>query len=189
MQREEFVQHLRIASILSLVFASTIATAPSLKADITLPLDTWERFSWFDGGILPSPTTPSPWIFTTSSPTQLRVTDCCLIGDEFRVVITGDLNTTLDTSAINPALDGVDSGASTGPASWADSDLSHLAVDLGPGSYSVSIDVIRNALRVTSGGAFIEAATAVPEPGSLGFLLPVLLGAAFLGRKRFSKTA
>ena len=170
--------------VLSVVFAALVATAPNSKADV-LPLNTWESFRW-SAGRPPSHTFPSSWTFIVPLDfhTQLRVTDSALIGNEFSVTITSFLlNTIVDTSPIDPALDGVFGGAATGPASWANPEYSHVAVDLPPGRYSVSIDVIRNTFDFPLG--FVEAAN-VPEPGSIGFLVPILLGAAFAVRRRFS---
>jgi len=168
---------------LILVVALIAVGVPGLMADV-LPLNTWESFFWDDGGTLPSATTPATWTFTTTAPTQLQVTDGFNIGDEFSVQVAGTVNTTFNTSAINPALDGTLGSGSTGPTSWADTDYSHGAINLGPGTYTVTLDIIRNAAGFTAGGAFIQDTTAAPEPGTIALLLTVLAGVGFSLRRK-----
>jgi hypothetical protein len=169
---------------LTLAAALIAAAVPSLRADV-LPLDTWEGFSWSDAGVLPSAASPT-YTFTTTTDTQLQITDGFVIGDEFSVTISGTVNTTFDTSAINPSLDGVGGPGTTGPTSWADTDYSQATYDLGAGTYTVSIDIIKNAKGFTDGAAFIQDAS-VPEPTTLvplSALLLVLLGCTL--RKKLS---
>ena len=164
------------------VLALTIGTVPGLMAG-TLPLDTWENFYWNDSGVLPAATTLTPWTFTTATLTQLQVTDGFYIGDEFSVAIAGTVNETVDTSVVNPAVDDTGGPGYDGPTSWADPDYSRAAISLGPGTYSVTIDIIRNAPGFTAGGAFVED-TDAPEPTSGVLLATGLLGAALWKRRR-----
>lgn len=163
--------------------ALTALIAPSLKAAV-LPLNTWETFGWSDGGTLPF-AIPDIWTFTTTQPTVLEVTDGFNIGDEFSVMITGGVTTSFDTSAIKLAQDGVSGPGVSGPTAWADSDYSQGSILLGAGTYTVNLDIIRNAAGATSGDAFIQDA-AVPEPGSLALLVVALiaLGCAVQRRNR-----
>jgi hypothetical protein len=168
---------------LLLILALSSVAVPGLMAS-TLPLNTWESFTWDDGGTVPFATAPTPWTFTTTQNTQLQVTDGYVIGDEFSIAITGTMNEILNTSAINPALDGTSGSGTDGASAWADTDYSRAAINLTPGTYSVTVNIIKNAAGQTSGGAFLQDATVTPEPGSIALLAMGLLGAAFLMRRR-----
>lgn len=160
-------------------------TVPRVVAD-TLPINVWEPFTWNDGGTVPASTSPTEWDFTTSTNTQLQITDAFFIGDQFSVLIAGTTNASFDTSAINPAVDGQDGPGVDGPSSWADPDYSQAAFNLGPGTYKVTIDIIGNAPGFVSGEGFIQDAQLVPEPRGTAILLAVILGAALLLRNRLS---
>jgi len=162
--------------------ALTGLIAPCLKADV-LPLNTWESFSWSDGGVLPSAVSPT-YTFTTTGNTLLEVTDGFNIGDEFDVMITGTVNTSFDTSTINPTQDGVLGPGVDGPTSWADTDYSHGSILLGAGTYTVNIDITRNALGFTGGAAFIQDTSAVPEPSSVALLAVALIALGCVVQRR-----
>jgi hypothetical protein len=172
-----------------LLFAAAIAVlvVPNLRADV-LPLNTWENFAWSDGGVLPAATTPTSWTFTTTTTTLLEITDAFNIGDEFSVSITGPITTSFNTSAINPALDGNIGPGIDGPSAWADTDYSRGSMLLGPGTYSVTVDIIKNAKGFTNGAGFIGDFTpSVPEPRGIAFLTIALAGLGFAAVRRSRK--
>jgi len=96
----------------------------------------------------------------------IDLVDCCIIGDEFDLVITGDVNTTLSTTATNPADDGVQSDAFNGDDAWADGRLSNGSIFLAEGTYQLDLELTRNATGFTSGGGYIRV-TSVPVPAAV----------------------
>src|SRR5262249_4760996 len=131
------------------------------------------------------------WTFTTASTTMLEITDGFNIGDEFSVSISGSFTTSFNTSTINPALDGILGTGTDGPSSWADTDYSHGSILLGPGSYTVSVNIIGNAGGMPPTGAgFIGDFTptpTVPEPRGIAFLTIAFAGLGFAAVRRRQK--
>lgn len=147
-------------------------------AAIPLAPGSWQTFNWDGRGPIGSPA--DGYQTSEAVPELLRVVDCCIIGDRFRVFV----NTVLafDTSAILPADDGVQSGLFDGDSAWADARLSKGSVVLGAGPNQIDIEVIGLATGYTSGGAFIRIdesqPTPTPEPSTLLLVGSGIAGAA-----------
>jgi len=139
----------------------------------------WTIFTW-TGGLGSIDIPADGYQLTSLTSVQIQITDSATIGDEFELFV--DSVSELNTSAIDPLLDGVPSGAFTGPAAWADSRLSKGSIVLAPGTYQIDVDVTRLSANILgggqnqSGGGFIQVLSIVPEPSVLGLLALGLAG-------------
>lgn len=146
----------------------------------------WVQFRWFDADPASGATTPSidnPFEFTIPAGTTgiLDVTDYALTGDEFSISdpVFGLIGST-SSSTINMGLDERDVDDA-----FANTDFSSGTFTLGPGTYSLDIDVTALSPlgnNILNGGGFLRVnlqGTPVPEPGSAVWLLGVglLVGA------------
>lgn len=165
------------ARVLCLLAVLVGSTSSAFAAPIVVGSG-WQTFDWFDGlGPIDSPA--DGYQFTALGPVEIRVVDCCRIGDQFDVFVNGGAGFT--TSAIQAGTDGIGSGAFTGDAAWADTRLSKGSLVLGSGIYDIDISVIRLASGSSIGAGFFRVDAApvaqpVPEPGSF-----LLFGAAAAG--------
>jgi hypothetical protein len=120
-----------------------------------VPNSDWQEFIWTDGlGAVESPVTG--YQLTLNEEGTIDLVDCCIIGDRFELIIDdGQTQTTLLTTAINPLLDGTDSGVYiNGDDAWANADLSKGSIVLAAGTYQVDINVVRSAANLAAGGTF-----------------------------------
>ena len=115
--------------------------------------------------------------FTATKPVLFDITDAFEKGDTFHV----DIN----SGAIvftTPGVPTDSSGSVTDPnVAFADPTYSHSSVLLGPGVYS--IDVTAASSPFGSGGAYLQVATATPEPSSLALVLCGSLAAVLVRRR------
>ena len=171
---------LRLMMVAVLAIPLLLGAAPA--AAVLLPVDGgWQTFVFEDLG----PVAPAGgYQLTALVPVEVRVVDCCIIGDEFRVTITP--GTFFDTSDAS-AHDGELSGCFDGDCSWADGRLSKGSVVLSAGVYQIDIaatTLCEGGTRDCTGpkGGFIKAVTAaaVPEPGTLAMFG---LGALVVARR------
>lgn len=149
-----------------LVFASLPALADNLDDHV------WHIFAFGGTGSQSSPTD-----FFATGPATIKVTDCCLAGDQFTLYDNGIL---LGTSSFVPI--GPGDGCPNADACYADPLYSHGAWLVGAGVNDITIFMA--ASPYGSGGAYIEA-TATPEPGSIILLTSGVLGAFGVIRRRF----
>lgn len=159
-----------------IVLLFLLATMCSFGATIVVDSG-WQSFSF---GLVGDPSSTNVFDYTWGSDVTIRIVDCCVIGDEFTVSIGGGPAVPTSSSIL---WDGVQSGATDGDTAWADGRLSWLTLAGPAGSQSFTIDLTRNALDTTSGGAFVRVDSAIPEPGTF-LLLGSALGLLALRRRR-----
>src|SRR5262245_27787105 len=160
-----------LASLWLALGISSPAAATSITVD-----GGWLNFTWTDG-IGPIDTPSDGFQFTSATSVVVQITDAGLIGDRFEIFV--DSASQGLTSA--PVGSGP-SGAFSGPAAWADSRLSKISLNLGPGSYDIDISV-NTSIAVPAGG-FIQVLSVVPEPSLLGMLALGFAGLLGLGARR-----
>ena len=162
-----------------------LALGPTrLGAQTPLSPGSWEFFEWFMGV---GPVEGNG--FTIASATdqiRIRVTDLGFTGDAFNIFVNGAAAGT--TPSVPP---GINTGALSGDAAWADSRLSSLELLLDPGSYLITVAVRETAPGFTFGEGAIRGdlvpdgpPTVIPEPATLLLVLPGLVATALVARRR-----
>lgn len=156
--------------------AAAALTPSRADAQQALMFGSWTYFDWFlDPGETAGPTNGDGFSFQSAHAVRLRVTDAGLAGDAFALFANGA------QVALTPLVaDGPGTGAFDGDAAWADPSLGKVEYLLDPGSYTVTVGVLRTAFGTSDGAGFLRAdevisAGVVPEPA------PVALLAAGLG--------
>lgn len=124
---------------------------------------------------------PLSFSFTLGQPTILRVVDAGFAGDRFNVTVSGSVDLALTTGT---AIDSYPVAGDFDEA-WADARFSRLAYTLGPGSYTVTGDLLIAAgggapLNVTTGAVMLAP---VPE-ADVWMLMLAGLGLLGLARRR-----
>lgn len=163
----------RTSSLFAAVAVAAALATPSLaSAQTSLTPGSWFTFEWFSGA---GSTAIESFLATT---TTLWVADCCNPGDVFEVFADG-VSVGM-TSAV--ASDG---GGSIPDfdAAFADPTWSSGVFTVGIGQ-TITLVTTQVAEGYASGGAGIQSAVAVPEPGALLLLFSGLVGMGLVSRRR-----
>ena len=140
---------------------------------------TWHVFNF--GGTGSEATDGSGSVdFFATGPTEIKVTDCCETGDQFTLYDNGVLLGTSSYVATGPG-----DGCPNADACYSDPLYSHGAWLVGAGVNDITIYMANSPWG--SGGAYIEATTPSPEPGSLTLLGAGLLGALGTLRRKLNR--
>jgi hypothetical protein len=148
----------REVRLLTLIAWCWSLSLPAAADPIPLPLGEWATFSWVDLGPINSPS--DGFTLTTSVPVNVRVTDCCVTGDAFDLLVNGDV------AASSPLVEGDLFRAGEADEAWADPLLSKLLLPLPAGQYHLAISTRALAPCCLSGAGFIRA-DPVPEPSTM----------------------
>jgi hypothetical protein len=164
----------------SLVLGSALllalASPGRLAAQVPLvPGGAWELFEWFLGV---GPVEGDGFSLNVAQDVRVRVTDAGFSGDAFQIFVNGSPFTVTP-----PVVPGINTGALTGAAAWAESALSKTEFVLGPGSYLIELAVSQDA-GFGFGEGFIRAdlvqVGVIPEPTSVVLLASGVVGIAGL---------
>ncbi len=163
--------------VASLGVVALLMAPSNARAQTTLTPNAWFVFGWSSLG-----TVFNTYALSTVSNMNIRLVDCCIVGDMFELFAGG--SSLGQTSTVDPN-DGTSTGAVTGDVAWATASLSKGSFFITPGTYLFTIDVIQRAACCPGGDAFIQAtSTTIPEPGSVLLLATGLLGLAVVTRRR-----
>lgn len=125
---------------------------------------------------------------TTTTSVRIDLVDRLMIGDQYKLFVSGDTVTTMTTSGtFNYWLDGVQTSTYTFDEAWSNPFLSKGSLYLGPGTYDLDISAIRVASGVNYGSGYIRA-TSVPEPSTLLMLGAGILGLGLFQYRKWSRT-
>ncbi|MDX5360814.1 MAG: PEP-CTERM sorting domain-containing protein [Alphaproteobacteria bacterium] len=177
----------RLLTAAAIAAAAVLGTQAASAAPVTLTVDgAYEIFGFSGLGAITSPA-DGYQVTVGAGGALIDVVDCCIVGDEFDVTFDdGASPFTLSSSAINPADDGVNTGAITMPDALADGRLSSLVgVYLSPGLWDIDIVLTRVAAGTSFGDGFIQArSAAVSEPALLALFGLGLLGIGVAAQRR-----
>lgn len=171
---------------LGVAFAVAAITPAAAIAQQPLLFGSWSVFEWFLGI---GPVEGDG--FSVSSATdriRLRVTDAGFSGDAFDIFVNGSPF----TGGTPTVTGGVDTGALTGSAAYADARLSKREMMLDPGQYIITMALRENASGFDYGEGFMRAdrvrvdppPNVIPEPATVALVAAGLAGVAFAARRR-----
>jgi hypothetical protein len=159
------------AALLSLSAVTCVASPVALGIGAG-----WTQFFWSGDVITPA----DGFSFTSLGPVTVKVTDAFNVGDAF------DIFDNAAPSFSTPSVLNTGALLTDDPdVAYAGTDYSHAAFTFGAGSHVLTLAIREHATGFNSGGAFLRADAATPEPGSL-LLLGMGLAAGVLALKRRS---
>jgi hypothetical protein len=170
-----FRRALAVAGVLAVAAGPTRAAAQQ-----PLVPGSWQLFEWLLGA---GPVEGSGFsIVGSSQAVRVRITDAGVSGDAFDVLVNG-----APFASTPSVVGGVNTGALTGDAAYANAALSKTEFELAPGSYVITLNVRQTAPGFAFGDGFIRAdlvaTEIVPEP-SVVLLLAAGVGALAAARTR-----
>ena len=141
-----------------------------------------------------APTVATSFTVSSTGPFRVRVVDCCVIGDRFRLHTSFPIVYDYG-SAVDPLLNGVSSGCFDGDTCWADGRLAMISLTFeDPGSWDLGtwgfdIELLENASGTTNGSGFYRVESlsdpgVVPEPSTYLLMASGLVGLAGVARQR-----
>lgn len=167
------------ASLLSIVAAATLFSS-SASAQLVTGAG-WQVFEFSGLGQVQAPF--GSFAFNPLSAVQIKLTDCCIIGDRFKISWTGTAIgsfTTSDATAFDGTL-----GSTDPNVAFADVRNSTGSFNLGAGNYTMTLETVRLTTGYSTGTGWIRAdVTTVPEPGTIGLVAAGLIGLAGAARRR-----
>jgi hypothetical protein len=125
------------------------------------------------------PSSLSPFDFTLAGDAVFSISDCCLVGDHYKVFNFGSL--ILETAlgllptVWTPTGDFYDS-------EWTNPSLEHGQITLGPGTYELTVFGDCGGGCEAGVGERLDAA--IPEPGTLALIAAGLIGTVAIRRRR-----
>ena len=165
-----------------LVFGSAallaLASPARLAAQVPLvPGGPWQLFEWVLGL---GPLDPSGFSLNAAQDVRVRLTDVGFTGDAFDILVSGPGGPFLSSTPSVPG--GINTGALTGDAAWADPRLSKTEFVLGPGNWLITLDVREAGSGFQYVDGYIRAdlvqVGVIPEPSSVALLATGVAGLA-----------
>ena len=172
------IHSLRTLAVAAVIAGGAMLSTTNSTATV-LPLDGGWQTDQIDAAGVPS--LLSDWTFTLTESAVFSITDCCVVGDNYIVTNFGGA---LLTTALGLLPTYWTPGGSGSDDDWANAELQHGQIILGPGDYSLSIS--GDGVGGLSAGFSLRLDTAVPEPATLALLGLGFIGVAFSRRRKLN---